>query len=544
MSNLIENNAYRILGLDTNASQKDILKRYKELINRLKIDDSPTYDLDIEFPQKLRTEESVNDAFKKLQNQKSNIKEYFFWFSISDKIDEKALNYLQNKDIEKAMQTWMTASKDTTSTAYFYKKNLAVLSCLMLFKKSNASSLKDTLDYWKEITNSDKFWAAFTKKYAVTNEQTISSDIISGFKKEVTKSISDVYTDLYNKYKDSSYVKVFQETFGTHGDKTEKKVLNPVYQAIYRDIEKLKKINVSASELEDEDAGYDNKEEKNQEDVVCDNCGVKDSGFFWNKFWLCEDGSTLCNKCKKNLNKICKRRPKELTQEDIISSINFNLDKLKKTGFYDDSQSKVVRDHVSEEIRNLSVKLHNAGDFEESIKLLNIAKQLCGTDSHKSKVHQDLNTVNQNYKDKKRYDSYQEIIDLIVADIEGGRSDDAFTKLDEYLSDSETDRELKNILKKMKKDLEERIAIHGKPIASAPSMSTIYGVGTKFYGDTQYFVFLFIPLFPIGRYSFERNFDDSYSFYGKFELHNWQKYWKYIAIGLIILWIIWIMIQS
>ena len=183
MSNLIENNAYRILGLDTNASQKDVLKRYKEIINRLKIDDFPVYDLDIELPQKLRTEDSVNEAFKKLQNQKSNIKEYFFWFSISDKIDEKALNYLQNKDIEKAMHTWMTASKDTNSTAYFYKKNLAILCCLMLFKKSNASYLKATLDLWKEIVDSEKFWVSFTKKYTINNEQIASSEIISEFRK-------------------------------------------------------------------------------------------------------------------------------------------------------------------------------------------------------------------------------------------------------------------------------------------------------------------------------------------------------------------------
>ena len=32
----------------------------------------------------LRTEESVNDALKRLQNTKNGIKEYFFWFQISD----------------------------------------------------------------------------------------------------------------------------------------------------------------------------------------------------------------------------------------------------------------------------------------------------------------------------------------------------------------------------------------------------------------------------------------------------------------------------
>jgi hypothetical protein len=49
MSNLIVNNAYRILGLDGSANQKDVLKRSKEIINRLKIDDYPEYTLDINF---------------------------------------------------------------------------------------------------------------------------------------------------------------------------------------------------------------------------------------------------------------------------------------------------------------------------------------------------------------------------------------------------------------------------------------------------------------------------------------------------------------
>ena len=37
MAHAIENNAYRILGLDTTADQKEIMKRYKEIVNRLKI---------------------------------------------------------------------------------------------------------------------------------------------------------------------------------------------------------------------------------------------------------------------------------------------------------------------------------------------------------------------------------------------------------------------------------------------------------------------------------------------------------------------------
>ena len=134
MSNSIINNAYRILGLDGSANQKIILKRSKEIINRLKIDDHPKYNLDINLSKKFRTEESVNDALKRLQNMKNSLHEYFFWFNIADTVDEDASNYLQSsnvksvvKPIDDAIGIWKNASNTESLTGLYYKKNLAYL---------------------------------------------------------------------------------------------------------------------------------------------------------------------------------------------------------------------------------------------------------------------------------------------------------------------------------------------------------------------------------------------------------------------------------
>ena len=51
----LKNNAYHILGLDTSASEKELLKRSKEIINRIKIDDTPEYDLDLGMFEDFRT---------------------------------------------------------------------------------------------------------------------------------------------------------------------------------------------------------------------------------------------------------------------------------------------------------------------------------------------------------------------------------------------------------------------------------------------------------------------------------------------------------
>lgn len=81
-------------------------------------------------------------------------------------------------------------------------------------------------------------------------------------------------------------------------------------------------------------------------------------------------------------------------------------------------------------------------------------------------------------------------------------------------------------------------------MSKMPSLYTVNGIGTGIYGDTLYFVFIFIPIFPLARYSLKNNGDGSYLFYGKLRLNNWQKYWNYGLAGLVIVLIIWMIMQS
>lgn len=86
------------------------------------------------------------------------------------------------------------------------------------------------------------------------------------------------------------------------------------------------------------------------------------------------------------------------------------------------------------------------------------------------------------------------------------------------------------------------------PISSAPSLSTVNGIGFTLYGSTDpdpttasylttyYFVFLAIPIFPICRYRVTRN-GDAYRFFGKAPLRPFDKWHLAISIGLII-WLI------
>lgn len=393
MTNLITNNAYRILGLDGSANQKDILKRTKEIIGRLKIDDYPEYDSDINLPDNIRTEESVNDALKRLQNIKHNLNEYFFWFNISDTVDENAFENLRYSDAashDTAIQIWEDASITNNSTGLLYKKNLVLLYCLILFNEENDDYLNESLSLWKEIIDSDKFWTAFEKSFAINNDQVTNSDMMYDLKENIVKHISNIYHDLHLQYENKKYIKDFHATFDTLGEKTEENILNPIHESIYDTISKLKKIRLKQ------------ESEVSETNKTCDNCGNPVLPKMYKRF---EDTSILCKTCDMEKGKEWKRKIKEeatvqgssktiLQINRTITKLKSQLDQLHEIGLYDNVQSKVVRDDAASEIREVSVMVHNDMHMKsKSLELINLAKTIAGTQNVKENYETDVEKV-------------------------------------------------------------------------------------------------------------------------------------------------------
>jgi CheY-like chemotaxis protein len=335
MSNPIENNAYRILGLDTNKNQKEIFRRYKEIINLLKIEDSQDYDIDINLSDSFRSEGAVKDALKRIQSPKTQIKEYFFWFNISDKVDEEALDKIKHKEYLKAIETWKLASNIKELIKYSYKKNIVILYCILLIEEDNVQYLKDSLKIWKELIYSDENWEYFYKLYQKNNEMPINLDIFDEFKDNVIKEISEIYTDLYQHHNNPDYIKYFEEIFGRYKKESGKKFLQPLYQIIFKQLEELQKIEIT------------DEKEINQKDIL-----------------------------------------KIKNQIDLIKE---NLDKLSEVGAYDDAESIVVRNHTAKVIREIAVSLfNNTNFFDECYTLLKIAEYFCGTESLKNQLQTDI----------------------------------------------------------------------------------------------------------------------------------------------------------
>jgi len=364
MLNIFKNNAYHILGLNVSAEQKDILKRSREIIHRLKIGDYPGYDFDINMFEDFRTEESVKDAVQRLQIPKKQIVECFFWFQIADVIDEQVIDLLKNKGYISAIDIWQNALENDIDKPYFYKKNLAILLCLLLSIKNNKDYLTKSLKFWEELINSDKFWIIFSKSCKLHDKQIINQGIINELKNNIVNILSDIYTELYQIHNDVNYINEFQKFFTIKSEGFERDILNPFYQVINNAVEELEKVDL-----------------KNEV--------IFDIGRY--------------RKIRK-----------------LIIDIRREFNKLADLGFYDDSRTKIMRDKAAYSIRNIGIELNNHfGETSRAINLTKIALEIVGTSSCESKLKVDLDALEEI---KKSTDKTKEN-NINIEDEEGDEAD-------------------------------------------------------------------------------------------------------------------------
>lgn len=117
---------------------------------------------------------------------------------------------------------------------------------------------------------------------------------------------------------------------------------------------------------------------------------------------------------------------------------------------------------------------------------------------------------------------------------------DKSLKIDPNYTTAKTNRD--TAIKKIELANKKRQEKLGTPIKSAPTLFTVWGIGARMWGDTHYFTIFWIPFIPIARYSIEPHpflaqlpfVSGNYKFYGKLELHPWQKTWQLVIIGILI----------
>ena len=434
MTNSLIYNSYHVLGLPATASQKDILKRAKELQNLFKIDETPSYDGDLLEAKKIRNEDTVKEALQNLSTPKKRIKEYFFWFQINDAIDEQAFEELKNKSYGDAINIWKSASMKVGGKSFFYKKNLTVLYCLLLSNKNirQSSYVKNSLALWKELVDEDKFWVYFLQNYKLHDDLNTNAEIIAEFKKQVTLYLADIYTEISQLHEDNNFFSEFTAIFGVKGEKAQSDIVNPIYNNIRTEVAKLDKINVI-------------------------------------------EGQSSA--------------PAVLTEvKSVVQNVQIQLNKLIDLGLYEDSETKTLRDKIAGSIRSIVLDLYNNGleKGEKTFTLLNIAQKISGSVGMEHQIQGDINILNNNQR-------FNRILEPLNKLIEEKKFQEALDFIQSHLPSDNKD--LEQALNNQKKLVITLFAHQKYKIGQDESAKTHYDTAQNLFADGGDLIYENLELF-------------------------------------------------
>ena len=104
---LVFKNPFRILGLPAGSTSREIAKRISDLEMYAELGKIKSYPYDFEvFGDVDRSVESVRDAARKIESAEGRLLHSFFWFRMSDSVDELALDSLSKNRIDEAINLW------------------------------------------------------------------------------------------------------------------------------------------------------------------------------------------------------------------------------------------------------------------------------------------------------------------------------------------------------------------------------------------------------------------------------------------------------
>ncbi len=144
--NIIRHNPFRVLGLLSNASERElqkqigIIKRYAE-VGKVKSFD---YDFDI-IGALHRTQDEIQQASNKIEQPQKKLLYSLFWFINNNQLDEIAHNNLRDKNIDKAIEIWDKTLKDNVTSKNFS----AYLNLSTLYIAMSTTSERIILDKLK-----------------------------------------------------------------------------------------------------------------------------------------------------------------------------------------------------------------------------------------------------------------------------------------------------------------------------------------------------------------------------------------------------------
>lgn len=108
MTNLITNNPFRILGVFSNSSKKDVLSNLNKMKAFMKVGKSMSFPMDLQsiLPPIGRNEQMIAEAQSAIERPIDQLKHSLFWFNKSTQFDEIAINHLTAGNLSQAKEIW------------------------------------------------------------------------------------------------------------------------------------------------------------------------------------------------------------------------------------------------------------------------------------------------------------------------------------------------------------------------------------------------------------------------------------------------------
>lgn len=343
---LFLNNSYNVLGLTTDATERSIIRRAKEITNLLKINEHPEYPNDIFFGKNIRTESSVEHARRNLLDDKRQLKEFYFWFVLNDDDDEKAIEQLHNSNIVEGIST-LTEKLNKHPNDYIALKNLAIGESIAFTVKKQQRYLTKSSEHWAKLLNSGIAWSHFKKLLDLLDNFNLDKSAVDNFQNRIAaQCLSDFYASMSKEMNDPSVYAAFSNKVKTQNGQAIALIVEPILSEILDIAEKL------ASE----------------------------------EYY---DGSI-----KVELDDNYRHHIK-----DSIDRINALSTKLANFGdtIWNSSNTITIRDRVALLLRRASINIFNAidiiknkNDYELSILLIETGEEICGSTTTKNRLSNDI----------------------------------------------------------------------------------------------------------------------------------------------------------
>ncbi len=229
---LIINNPYRIVGILSNATTKELEKQKGKIKAYTRVGKEIKSDFDFEiFNSISRTDETINNAFSKIEQNQDKVNYSLFWFLNANSFDKTAIEYLKNGDAEKAIEIWekITNDKDVNSKNFSAFNNLGTYKLL----SSNPTEIKEGIEAKIKLIESDYF-ENFV--HSVADETYVIDK-----QKEAEKLIDELLVQLKKQYSNSETLQLFSGCNGTTQKYLSKKLTEEPLLKIENQIENCKK---------------------------------------------------------------------------------------------------------------------------------------------------------------------------------------------------------------------------------------------------------------------------------------------------------------